>query len=158
MGLPPICPMLFAAFIFQGEEYCVMQDYYQEDGIRIPLTYPDAKELAEDNQWEIPTREMVDAIWVAADCKLSPITMTPDSEMTSQSRWEEHDELIDRQLGNKECNIIAGHKKDVIDGGNGYVTIYGWHRRNGQPIQPVYSGHGEYYRDYSHGVRFIFRR
>ena len=34
------------------------------------------------------------------------------------------------------------------------VMIYGWHRANGQPIQPLYSGHINWYADYSHGTRF----
>jgi hypothetical protein len=35
------------------------------------------------------------------------------------------------------------------------VVIYGWHQLNGQPIQPVYNGHGETYADYSHGIRLV---
>ena len=35
------------------------------------------------------------------------------------------------------------------------VAIYGWHRLNGQPIQPLSLVHGNKYADYSHGVRFV---
>ncbi len=38
------------------------------------------------------------------------------------------------------------------------VVIYGWHRPDGSPIQPVYSGHVWWYVDYSHGIRFINRQ
>ncbi len=36
-----------------------------------------------------------------------------------------------------------------------HVIIYGWHRPDGTPIQPVYDGHVNTYVDYSHGVRLI---
>ncbi|MBK8518199.1 MAG: hypothetical protein IPL55_18525 [Saprospiraceae bacterium] len=35
------------------------------------------------------------------------------------------------------------------------VVIYGWHKPDGVPIQPVYSGHVDWYVDYSHGIRLI---
>jgi hypothetical protein len=34
-------------------------------------------------------------------------------------------------------------------------VIYGWHRPDGNPIQPVYSGHIWWYVDYSHGIRLM---
>lgn len=39
----------------------------------------------------------------------------------------------------------------------GRVAIYGWHRSNGSPIQPLSTVHGEYYADYSHGIRLVAR-
>ena len=38
------------------------------------------------------------------------------------------------------------------------VAIYGWHYLNGQPIQPTYAGHVDWYIDYSHGIRPVRRR
>ena len=35
------------------------------------------------------------------------------------------------------------------------MVIYGWHYQSGSPIQPVYSGHDEFYADYSHGIRAV---
>ena len=35
------------------------------------------------------------------------------------------------------------------------TNIYGWHRDEGDPIQPVYNGHSAGYADYSHGIRLI---
>jgi len=37
----------------------------------------------------------------------------------------------------------------------GRVAIYGWHRTNGRPIQPLSTVHGARYADYSHGVRLV---
>ena len=35
------------------------------------------------------------------------------------------------------------------------VAIYGWHKLDGKPIQPLYPGHADWYADYSHGVRLV---
>ena len=55
---------------------------------------------------------------------------------------------------------MAGIKKDLILSSRlavqpTKVVIYGWHKPDGKPIQPVYSGHVDWYVDYSHGIRFI---
>ena len=58
---------------------------------------------------------------------------------------------------------MAGHKKDVVIANqvlatHGKVAIYGWHRPDGKPIQPLYTGHAQSWVDYSHGVRLVSRR
>ena len=37
----------------------------------------------------------------------------------------------------------------------GRIAIYGWHRPNGAPIQPLSTVHGACYADYSHGIRLV---
>jgi hypothetical protein len=37
----------------------------------------------------------------------------------------------------------------------GRVAIYGWHRPDGNPIQPLNTVHGIRYADYSQGVRLV---
>ena len=37
----------------------------------------------------------------------------------------------------------------------GKIAIYGWHRLNGAPIQPLSTVHGACYADYSHGIRLV---
>lgn len=150
----PECPELFTGIDFDNSRICVMRDYYSEDGVRTPLTVNQAREIAELNGWSLPTAEIVDAVWQAADCRLDPITMPPTAAMTSPEYALRHNSLIEEQLFHSEyedCNIIAGHKKDVLEDG----SIYGWHRSNGEPIQPVSWIHGDNYADYSHGIRFI---
>ena len=56
--------------------------------------------------------------------------------------------------------LIAGIKKDVVICNTvktkpGYVCIYGWHYTSGSAIQPLYSGHVDWYVDYSHGIRLV---
>ena len=145
------CPVDFTAFVYQSQEICIMADYYSIDGVRTPLTVNQARDIAEQNGWSIPDRDLVDAIWLAADCKLDPITLYPNRGM---EEYELHNHLITEQLHHsdyEDCNIVAGHKKDVLEDG----SIYGWHRADGTPIQPVFYGHKNNYADYSHGIRFI---
>jgi hypothetical protein len=56
--------------------------------------------------------------------------------------------------------LVGGIKKDVVitpllASNPGKVAIYGWHQLNGVPIQPLYLGHGDFYVDYSHGIRLV---
>lgn len=37
------------------------------------------------------------------------------------------------------------------------VAIYGWHKLNGKAIQPLYTGHINWWVDYSQGIRLIYR-
>jgi hypothetical protein len=58
--------------------------------------------------------------------------------------------------------FVAGIKKDIVLTNKllekpQRVAIYGWHYTTGKPIQPVYSGHVDWYVDYSHGVRPVRR-
>jgi hypothetical protein len=59
--------------------------------------------------------------------------------------------------------LVAGHKKDVVIATKvfatpGKVAIYGWHKSDGKPIQPLYTGHTAAWVDYSHGIRLVQRR
>ena len=38
------------------------------------------------------------------------------------------------------------------------VAIYGWHKPDGKPIQHLYTGHVNWYVDYSHGIRLVSRQ
>jgi hypothetical protein len=65
--------------------------------------------------------------------------------------------------GRPPVGLVAGHKKDVVianalDQAAGKVAIYGWHKKDGKPIQPLYTGHTDAWVDYSHGSRLVQRR
>ena len=81
--------------------------------------------------------------------------------MRSISYLQEHQRRIDEQRrGLPLGDLISGHKKDLVISERllerpGRVAIYGWHRRIGDPIQPLSTVHGEAYADYSHGVRLV---
>lgn len=133
-----------------------------QDYVRVPMTPATAKKIADSLHCLLPTAKIVDEIYRQAETKLSPQPMTPGPEMTSVPYFAEHNRMINAQL--KKVNgggLIAGHKKDIVISSRlrekpGRVAIYGWHRKNGEPIQPLSTVHGSKYVDYSHGVRLIW--
>ena len=148
--------------------YYVTPDYMavgsDEDYFLIPMTPILAQEIADSLGLSLITRKMVDAVWLHAELQVEPIPIDPSSDMVTIPVFADHNELVWTQrmetidqfpLG----TLVAGNKKDVVlsnqivDNEN-KVVIYGWHRTNGQPIQPLYSGHINWYADYSHGIRF----
>lgn len=147
--------------------YKVMPDYLaigsDSDFVRVPMTPMAAQQIAERFNCILPTTQMVDDIYRNAQTRLSPQTMTPNSSMTSNSYFVEHSRMIEsarRNAGHTNGQLLAGHKKDIVitnrlNSNPNKVAIYGWHRSNGSPIQPLSTVHGESYADYSHGVRLI---
>jgi hypothetical protein len=85
--------------------------------------------------------------------------------MITKEWFIKSNEAIERQLTLEKSfsvgKLIAGHKKDIIitnktSIGAKNVTIYGWHMKNGIPIQNINAkSHDENYSDYSHGIRLI---
>ena len=71
-----------------------------------------------------------------------------------------------KERGYKFGDLISGLKKDVVltykihtlSGYENRVAIYGWHIPDGSYIQPLYVKHVNYYVDYSHGIRLIYRK
>lgn len=150
--------------------YKVMPDYLaigsDNDFVRAPMTPAAAQRIAESFGCILPTTKMVDDIYQNATTKLNPQTMTPNNQMTSNQYFVDHNRMIEtqrRSSGHSAGQLIAGHKKDVVisnrlDANRGKVAIYGWHRSNGSPIQPLSTVHGADYADYSHGIRLIQKR
>ncbi len=148
--------------------YYVTPDYMavgsDEDYFLIPMTPILAQEIADSLGLCLITRKMVDAVWLHAELQVEPIPIDPSSDMVTIPVFADHNELVGTQrmetidqfpLG----TLVAGNKKDVvlsnqIVNNENKVVIYGWHRTNGQPIQPLYTGHINWYADYSHGIRF----
>ncbi len=134
-----------------------------EDFLRIPLSYPSAVQAAKAFGSILPTRKMVDAIYEQSACQLQPDPMPPGPMMRSSEYYLKHQQMIQAREQEAGCvlgDLVSGHKKDVILTNRllrkpGRVAIYGWHRANGKPIQPLSTVHGERYADYSHGVRLI---
>jgi hypothetical protein len=145
--------------------YFVLPDYLSigsdQDFARIPLTPMTAQSIADSLRCFLPTSKMVDDIYQAATVKLEPVPMYAlrDSAVTMY----QHSLIIEgqRRLRN---GLIAGIKKDVVitdkiprDPKPNRVAIYGWHKPDGKPIQPLYTGHVNWYVDYSHGIRLVHR-
>lgn len=144
-------------------KYWVSPDYFvlgtDADWVRVPITPMAAQRMLDETNCALPTRKMVDDIYVAASVKLAPIPMYAfrDSGITM---YQHHLMIEGQRKGRK--GMIAGIKKDVVmtykiqfGQKQHRVAIYGWHQINGKPIQPLYTGHVDWYVDYSHGVRFV---
>ncbi|MEM6588661.1 MAG: hypothetical protein AAF641_09460 [Pseudomonadota bacterium] len=148
---------------------CVTPDYLalgsDRDFVRVPLGLSGASRVAKSFNMVLPTPRMVDAIYRQASVRLTPSPMTPGPQMTSTSYFMRHNATVEaqrRSAGGTHGNLISGHKKDVVlttrlASNRGRVAIYGWHRRNGTPIQPLSTVHGAGYADYSHGIRLVSR-
>lgn len=131
--------------------------------LRMPLLPATAQKIADMCDATLPTSRMSDLIHRHSVAKLKPIFTTPDSEMTTLARFVTHDSLINvqmREMGICPGTFVAGQKKDIVitnylDSIKGRVCIYGWHHKNGVPQQPLFTRHGDFYVDYSHGVRLV---
>lgn len=135
-----------------------------ENFTRMPLTPQAAQLLADQFHCALPTTTMVDEIYKTAKLKLPPIPLTENRD--SLLTFTQHHLLIQEQLQHKIPNgILAGIKKDVVQSTAvlnnpkpNRVAIYGWHKLDGKPIQPLYTGHVDWYVDYSHGIRLIYEK
>ena len=132
-----------------------------EDFLRIPLTRPTAVTIAEEFGFILPTRKMVDAISSQAEFRFKPQPLPPGKMMRSSEYYVRHNQMIEEQRrGRPLGELLDGHKKDVVLSnrllGPERIAIYGWHKRDGNPIQPLSTVHGARYADYSHGIRLIF--
>lgn len=133
-----------------------------DDWARIPLSPMSAQQIADSFHCFLPTKKLVDDIYKAANVKLEPVPMFAFRDSTPT--MYQHHLIIEGQRKLRK-GLIAGIKKDVVlseqlktPGKQSKVAIYGWHYLTGKPIQPVYTGHVNWYVDYSHGIRLIYER
>lgn len=148
--------------------YC-LPDYLavgsDADYVRLPMSPAIAQAIADRFDCILPTTKMVDLIYDQAAIQLEPSPFNPRRiDMTSVDAFLKSHLRIEEQLGGRASGrLVAGIKKDVVISPQltdrpGRVAIYGWHKPDGQPIQPLYLGHTVNWVDYSHGVRLVSRR
>ena len=151
-----------ATFFVAPDYLCVGSD---DDFFFTPLRPSTTQEIAWQLNASLPTRKMVDAIYAAAEIKLAPAPIPPGPAMTTVPVFLEHSDAVRAQrlacaAAHPLGALTAGDKKDVVisarlAGAPGKVAIYGWHKTNGAPIQPLYLGHTDQWADYSHGIRLV---
>ena len=146
---------------------CVTPDYLavgtDKDFVRVPMGLPAAAAIADRFGFVLPTTKIVDAIYAQADVHMPPEPLTAGPQMRSTAYFVRHNRMVREERlaeGARLGMLIAGQKKDLVITNRlrthpGRVAIYGWHRENGHPIQPLSTVHGENYADYSHGIRFV---
>ncbi len=148
--------------------YHVTADYLavgsNDDYFLTPLTSTTAQTIADRLDCALPTSRMVDQIYQSAAVKLTPLPIPPSAAMTTVPVFLRHNEMIRDQHRERPLGaLVAGHKKDIVIANSvvttpGKVAIYGWHKPDGQAIQPLFAGHASTWADYSHGVRLVRRR
>lgn len=146
--------------------YYVSPDYLSvgsnADFARIPLTPMAAQKIADGLHCFLPTRKMVNDIYQQSVVKLEPIPLYQYRD-SALMFWQHH--LMIEGQRKLRRGLIAGIKKDVVisakvsrDPKPHRVAIYGWHTPDGKPIQPLYTGHVDWYVDYSHGIRLVYSK
>jgi hypothetical protein len=149
--------------------YYVTPDYLavgsDDDYFLAPISPYTAQRIAEALHCTLPTPKMVNQIFFAAEVKLAPAPIPPSAAMTTVPVFRQHNDLVRAQRAEQLPAhplgaLVAGHKKDVVltarlAANPGKVAIYGWHRTNGLPIQPLYLKHSAAWVDYSQCVRLV---
>jgi hypothetical protein len=155
-------------------KYFVIPEYLavgsDSDYFLCPMTPLLAQRICNNLNCTLPTKKMVDQIYVTAPCKLRPQPIPPSDSMITVPVFAQHNDSVKSIRfpvlpQYPPGTLVGGTKKDVIISNKIYqdlninvpkpVVIYGWHQLNGIPIQPVYNGHSETYADYSHGIRLV---
>jgi hypothetical protein len=170
-NVPPFLRKLVPVAVSAGTvkaSYFVAPDYLavgsDDDYFLTPLTPLTAQAIADSLDCVLPTPKMVDDIYASATVKLKPAPIPPSPAMTSVAVFLRHNEMVRGARGERPLGtLVAGHKKDVVIASRvftttGRVAIYGWHKPDGKPIQPLYTGHSASHVDYSHGIRLVSRR
>lgn len=147
-----------ATFYVSPDYLCIGND---NDWARINITPMAAQKIADSFNCFLPTRKMVDDIYKAAAIKLEPAPMYAFRDSTPTMY---HHHLIVEGQRKLRKGLIAGIQKDVVISGRilqdarpNRVAIYGWHKLDEKPIQSLYTGHINWWVDYSQGIRLIYR-
>lgn len=135
------------------------------DYLFVPLSPYTAQRIADRVRCMLPTPKMVDEVYQAAAVKLAPSPIPPSPAMTTVPVFLDHNRIVHDQRSPLLAQfplgaLVAGDKKDIVickalPDKPDRVAIYGWHRLDGKPIQPLYLGHFAYWADYSHGTRLV---
>jgi hypothetical protein len=146
--------------------YYVSTDYVSigsdKDFLRMPMTPMTAQRIADFLNCSLITKKMSDDIYQQADVKLDPRPLTEKRE--DVSTFLKHNNIIEEQRKNYELGkLVAGIKKDVVITNRlkakpNHVAIYGWHKLDATPIQPLTIVHINTYVDYSHGIRLVHKK
>ena len=151
------------ALYYVAPEYMAIGS--DEDYFLMPMTPMLAQRVADVLGCSLPTRKMVNDIYAQATVRLDPSPIPPSDAMVTVPVFEQHNTTVRQQravylAAHPLGALVGGHKKDVVITAQlathlGRVAIYGWHRLDGTPIQPLYLRHTDDWADYSHGIRLV---
>jgi hypothetical protein len=136
-----------------------------ENYLLMPISPNVGQRIADALSCSLPTRKMVNDIYAAAEVKLAPVPRTPGPAMTTIPVFSNHNAIVraqrtDQLNAHPPGALVAGHQKDVVISAGltsapGKVAIYGWHKTDGVPIQPLYLKHAAFWVDYSQCTRLV---
>ncbi len=154
-------------------EMWVLPDYLtigtDESFVRIPMGPLAAQRIADSLNCILPTTYLVDRVAEVAEGHLDIFPFRPLDNRNSQPIvfQDSHNviQALYKAKGYRFGQFISGLKKDVVltykiltqPGWESYEAIYGWHHPDGRAQQPLFIRHGNFYVDYSHGIRLICR-
>ncbi|MEJ7727775.1 MAG: hypothetical protein WKG00_01015 [Polyangiaceae bacterium] len=138
---------------------CVGSD---DDFLRVPMLASTAQRIVDALGCVLPTPHLVDIIFRHAR-HLPPVALEAGPLMVSSDAYRLQDERVEAartKLGTALGALVAGHKKDIVICARlsaGRLAIYGFHRADGEPVQPLSLVHSTKYVDYAQGVRLVHR-
>ncbi|MBQ6311415.1 MAG: hypothetical protein IJK74_07710 [Bacteroidales bacterium] len=154
-------------------EMWVLPDYLavgnDKDFVRMPMGPLGAQRVANALYCSLPTTFLVDRIDEVAEGRIEIFPFRPVEDRNMKPLcFEDSNNAINalmRAKGLHYGQFVSGLKKDVVlttrlenePGFQRHVAIYGWHHPDGHPQQPLFIRHGNFYSDYSHGIRLIYR-
>ena len=154
-------------------EMWVLPDYLtigtDESYVRMPMGPLAAQRIADSLHCILPTTYLVDRIAEVAEGHLDIFPFRPLGNRNCQPIvfQDSHNAIqaLYKAKGYRFGQFISGLKKDVVltckiltqPGWESYEAIYGWHHPGGKAQQPLFIKHGNFYVDYSHGIRMIYR-
>ena len=150
--------------IFVSPDYLSIGD--ERDYFITPMGPITAQKIADYMDSSLPTPKVVDIIYSKSRLKLEPFNFIPRGNRNeTPDILYDHSKIIQAQMkaaAKPPGTFVAGTKKDIVicskladPRRTRHVTIYGWNRLDGKPIQPANNVHINTYVDYSHGVRLI---
>jgi hypothetical protein len=136
-----------------------------EDHFYVPVSGATALRITELTGTALPTPGVVDAAWAAARVRLIPIRIPPDEYMATVRVFRRHDRLVQaqrRQHSARAGDFLAGHKLDLVrlttaSSDAPELGVYGWHHRDGTPIQPPHPVSPGTPPHFSIGIRLVHR-
>jgi hypothetical protein len=170
--LRKLCPVPATSVVngtTNNATFYVTPDYLaigsDDDYFLIPVSPNTGQRIADALHCSLPTPKMVDEIYAAAEVKLAPSPIPPTPAMTTVPVFSNHYAIVRAQRAEQLHAhpfgaLVAGHQKDVVISAKlvaapGKVAIYGWHKTNGVPIQPLYLKHTAAWVDYSQCTRLV---
>ena len=154
-------------------EIWVLPDYLavgnDEDYVRMPMGPLAAQRVADSLYCSLPTTFLSDRIDEVSEGRIDIFPFRPVEDRNMKPLcFEDSNNAINalmRAKGLKFGQFVSGLKKDVVLTTRlenepefyRHVAIYGWFHPDGHPQQPLFIRHGNFYSDYSHGIRLIYR-